>query len=90
MNTAITFAENSQLVGHSLKLNKTYAKKSIKLHSFVMRTISVWKSLPSKIISSTDVVEFERNRTKYGETSSTVGSDQHILKYSQLTGNDDN
>ena len=61
MNVFFTFAENSQLRGHKLKLNKPCANKSIKLNSFSMRNIPVWNSLPQDIVNSKTVLELRPN-----------------------------
>ena len=59
MSTFFTFTENNQLRGHNLKLNKPRANKSVKLHSFSLRNIPVWNSLPLEVVNSRTVVEFK-------------------------------
>ena len=59
MRTFFTLTENNQLRGHNLKLNKPRANKSIKLHSFSLRNIPVWNSLPLEVVNSRAVVEFK-------------------------------
>ena len=59
-----TFTENNQLRGHNLKLNKPRANKSIKLHSFSLRNIPVWNSLPLEVVNSRTVVEFKTKLDK--------------------------
>ena len=43
------YAENNGIRGHCLKLAKPKAHKSVRLHSFGHRTISVWNKLPQDI-----------------------------------------
>ena len=64
MSTFFTVTENNQLRGHNLKLNKPRANKSIKLHSFALRNIPVWNSLPSEVVNSKTVVEFKTKLDK--------------------------
>ena len=64
MSTYFTFTENNQLRGHNLKLNKLHANKSIKLHSFSLRIIPVWNSLPLEVVNSKTVVEFKTKLDK--------------------------
>ena len=64
MSTCFTFTENNELREHNLKLNKPRANKSIKLHSFALRNIPVWNSLPSEVVNSKTVVEFKTKLDK--------------------------
>ena len=57
-----TFLPSRKIV--SLKLVKPRATKSIKLHSYAMRRIPVWNSLPSEIVNSKTVVEFKTKLDK--------------------------
>ena len=47
MNVFFSFAENTQLRGHNLKLKKPRAYKSVRANSFALRNIPVWNSLPT-------------------------------------------
>ena len=51
MSIFFTFTDNNQVRGHNLKLNKPHANKSIKLHSFALRDIPVWNSLPLEVVN---------------------------------------
>ena len=64
VSALFTFTENNQLRGHNLKLNKPCANKSIKLHSFSLRNIPVWNSLPLEVVNSRTVVEFKTELDK--------------------------
>ena len=44
--------------------NKPRVYKSIKLHSFALRNIPVWNSLPSEVVNSKTVVEFKTKLDK--------------------------
>ena len=48
MNFFFSFAENTQLRGHNLKLKKPRANKSVRANSFALRNIPVWNSLPTE------------------------------------------
>ena len=60
----VSFTENTQLRGHSLKLNKHRANKSIRVHSFALRNIPVGYDLLAKRVNSKTVVEFKTKLEK--------------------------
>ena len=65
MNVFFSFAENTQLRGHNLKLKKKpRANKSARANSFALRNIPVWNSLPTETVNSKTVVEFKTKLDK--------------------------
>ncbi len=53
--------------GHSKKLYKRKFKKNIRKHSFGMRIVNVWNSLPESIVSSPSLNIFEHRLDNYWE-----------------------
>ena len=59
-----SFAENTQLRGHNLKLKKPRANKSVRANSFALRNIPVWNNLPAETVNSKTVEEFKTKLDK--------------------------
>jgi len=64
MRTFFKFAGNSGTRGHSLKLHKPKAHKSLQLNSFGHRTINIWNNLPDDIVHSSSVDSFKSKLDK--------------------------
>ena len=56
---------DSSMRGHNLKLFKPRYSKSIRMHSFAVRIIEDWNSLPEDIISSKTVLQFKTKLDKF-------------------------
>ena len=61
--TMFTFA-TSQTRGHTKKLYKPRCVKGFRQHSFCIRTIDPWNSLPQDVIDSSTVNEFKTKLDK--------------------------
>ena len=64
MNIFFKFAGDGGTRGHTLKLTKARAKKSSRLNSFSIRTISTWNALPQDVVSSGTVNSFKSKLDK--------------------------
>ncbi len=54
----------TDLRGHSLKLTKPRANKSVRLHSFSNRVITDWNKLPEEIVATKNVLAFKSKLDK--------------------------
>ena len=50
---------NTELRGHSYKLTKLRANKSVRQHTYSSRVVSEWNSLPEEIVSAKNVLVFK-------------------------------
>ena len=51
--------------GHYFKLAKTHCSINCRLHSFAVRCINVWNSLPAHIVTSSSLSVFKRQLQVY-------------------------
>ena len=56
---------DSSTRGHNLKLFKHRCSRSIRMHSFAVRIIEDWNSLPEDIIYSKTVLQFKTKLDKF-------------------------
>lgn len=62
--TMFSLSPHTQIRGHSLKLQKPRANKSIRLNSFTHRVINCWNQLPESTIVSETVLKFKTDIDK--------------------------
>jgi len=58
-SSLFTLASNNQVRGHSMKLLKPRANKTIRLNSFTHRVINNWNALPEYIVTAKNVNQFK-------------------------------
>ena len=51
--------------GHTMKLQKQYARLDVRKHFFSNRVVELWNSLPENVISATSVNSFKNRLDKY-------------------------
>jgi len=61
----LQLSNNTRTRGHSLKLCAQPARRDIRKHSFVVRVIKPWNSLPEEVVMSSSVKMFEARLDKF-------------------------
>ena len=66
---------DSSTRGHSLKLYKPRFSKSVRQHSFSVRIIEEWNSLPEDVVSTKSVIQFKTKLDKLWMNKRFVDND---------------
>ena len=67
--------ENHDLRGHNKKLFVKSSTKDVRKHFFTNRIVKVWNSLPQHVVSSKDIINFEKNLDSFWENQPLLYDD---------------
>ena len=72
LKTRVQSAERTSQRGHKFQLYTEHISKNIRKHSFAVRVINIWNSLPKEVAEAPSINSFKNRLDKYWSTQELV------------------